>query len=564
MNLSSLPIPQRLKVPSETLRNDLAAGIIMAIVSIPNGIGGGILAGVNPVQGLYSLIIGMPVAALFTSSVIMNVDATSATALMTRDALAGIPDAQKLAALVMLVVLVGLFQVAFGLLKLGSLLRFISNAVMTGFLTGIAVLTILGQVGDLTGYSSAYSNRVIRLFDTLLNFRQIDLPSLLVGLATIALIVVLGRGRWGRYAIPLALLLTTAAVPLLGLDSVHLVGQTAAIPQSLPSLQRPALAVIPEMLFPALAIAITAVVQAAGVSQSFPNPDGRYPDASRDFIGQGLGNVATGFFGGLPVGGSLSGTAMVTSVGGQSRWANIFAGIFVAVALLLLSPLIGRLPSAALAGMLIIVGFGMLNRRRVEFAWKTGPVSLAIMLITFLGTLLMPIQYAVFLGVVLHVMVHIYQSAERVRLMRIAPQADGGLEECEPPTALADNDLVVLQPVGSLFFAGANELEKLLPEVGAARGAVVILRLRVYDEVGSTFLGVVERYQARLAANDGCLMLTGVNARVLAQLDKTGAGEAIGRENVFPAQARLGDSLMVAIQNGRERIEKQKLSDPPA
>ncbi len=558
MDFKSLPVPQQLRVKRQTLRNDVVAALIMAIVAIPNGLGGSVLAGVNPVHGLYSLVIGTPVAAIFTGSVIMAVDATSATALMTREALAGIPSGQQVAALVMLVILVGLFQIAFGLLRLGSLTRFISNAVMTGFLTGIATLTILGQVDDLTGYASPYSNRVIRLFDTLAHPGQIDLPTFLIGLTTIAAILLLNRVRLGRYAFPVALLLAAVAVPLLGLESVHLVGQEAAIPRSLPTWHLPDPGLIPAMLFPALAIAITAVVQASGVSQIYPNPDGRYPDVSRDFTGQGIGNFATGLFAGLPVGGSLSGTAMITSVGGQSRWANILTGVFVAIALLFLAPLIGRLPNTALAGMLIVVGFSMYNPRRIQFAWKTGPTSLAVMLITFAGTLLMPIQYAVFLGVALHVLINLYQSSERVRLMRLVLQDDGGLAEAAPPAALSDGEVVVLQPVGSLFFAGASELEKLLPEVGKAHGAVVILRLRPYDEVGSTFLGVVDRYLARLQANDGCLMLAGVSPRVMAQLQKTGIGDHIGQHNIYLAGPRFGDALLVAIQDGRAWTEEHR------
>ena len=151
-DLSSLErFINNLRVDRKTLWSDLVAGLITAVAAIPNGLGGGILAGVNPVNGLYSLIAGTTVAAFFTSSALMAVDATSATALATRDALAYAPADQKLGLLVALVVLVGLFQLVFGLLRLGSLVRFISNAVMTGFLSGIAVLTILGQVADVTG-----------------------------------------------------------------------------------------------------------------------------------------------------------------------------------------------------------------------------------------------------------------------------------------------------------------------------------------------------------------------------------------------------------------------------
>lgn len=561
MSLDSIPLPAQLKVKQKTLLNDIIAGLIMAIISIPNGLGGSILAGVNPVHGLYSLVIGMPVAAIFTSSVIMAVDATSATALMTRDALVGIPGGQRVPALVMLVILVGIFQIIFGLLRFGSLVRFISNAVMTGFLTGVATLLILGQIADLTGYASLVENRVFRLFDTFVNFEQIDFGSLMVGLGTMIIILLLNRTTWKRYAYPVALLIATFAVQILGLETVTLVGQDTEIPSSLPSLMVPDLSMIPAMFFPALAIAITALVQASGVSQSYPNPDGRYPDTSRDFLGQGIGNFATGLFAGLPVGGSLSGTATVTTVGGQSRWANIFTGIFVAACLLVVVPLIRILPNASLAGMLIMVGLGMYNVPRIQLAWKTGRASQVIMLITFIGTLLMPIQYAVFMGVALHVFVHVYDSAERTRLIQIVPQEDGGLIESTPPRQLKSHEITILQPVGSLFFAGAAELEQFLPEVGSARHAIVILRLRVYDEVGSTFLRLIENYSAKLVANDSRLILAGIGPRVLEQLEKTGLIDHIGRKNVFLARPRFGDALMTAYRSARGWLQNMEICE---
>ena len=143
-------MPTGLQVPRKIWSRDLVAGLVMAVVNIPGALANGLLAGVNPVFGLYSMMAGTTVAAVFTSSVIMNVDSTSATALATLDALSGIPGDQQLAYLVVLGLLVGLFMLVFGLLKLGFLVRFISNAVMTGFLSGLGVLTILGQVGDLT------------------------------------------------------------------------------------------------------------------------------------------------------------------------------------------------------------------------------------------------------------------------------------------------------------------------------------------------------------------------------------------------------------------------------
>ena len=308
-----------LKVPRKIMFGDLVAGLVMSLVSIPGGLANGLLAGVNPLYGLFSMIAGTSVAAFFTSSVIMNVDSTSATALATLDALKGIPEDQHLEYLVVLGLLVGVFMLVFGILKLGFLVRFISNAVMTGFLSGLGVLTILGQVGDLTGYSSDAGNKVTQTIDTFLNRSEIDTPTLLMGLLTIAIILLINRTRLEKFSFLAAVLLTAILYAFLDPESIAVVGDIAQIPRSLPNLHMPDLSIVLSLIAPALAIAIIALVQASGVSGSVPNPDGSYPDPSGDFRGQGAGNLAAGLVGGIPVGGSLSGTFLVQSVGGKSR-----------------------------------------------------------------------------------------------------------------------------------------------------------------------------------------------------------------------------------------------------
>lgn len=550
---------QGFRVSRQTFTSDLISGLIMALVNIPGALGNGLLAGVNPVYGLYSMIAGTTVAALFTSSVIMNVDSTSATAIATGEEMAGLSPADQLAALVVLGILVGLFQLLFGVLKLGFLTRFISNSVMTGFLTGIGILTILGQVGDITGYASGASNRVIRALDTLAHPAEIHLPTLGVGLLVMAVIFLLDRTKYGRYAFLVALLAATALVTLLQPDGVALVGDTTAVPRSFISLNLPDLSLIPRLIVPALAIAIIALVQAAGVSQSVPNPDGEYPDPNGDFRGQGLANVATGFAGGIPVGGSLSGTTLIKQMGGQSRWANIFTGLFAMVAVLTVGPLIELIPMPALAGILVMAGISMINVGRLQIVRNTGPTPLLVMLVTLVATLFLPIQYAVGVGVLLHIGLYVFSSSEKVRLMRIERQADGALVETEPPAELNSEELFMLRPIGSLFFAGAAELEENLPDPGDAERAVVILGLRERDEVGSTFINVIDRYARELEQSGNRLMLSGVSERVVEQLHKTGVIRVVGEENVFPEQATIGASTLAAEQAANVWIEEQTL-----
>ena len=537
----------RLKAPRKTFINDIVTGLVMSIVTVPGALANGLLAGVNPVYGVYSVIAGTSVAAIFTSSVIMNVDSTGATAIATSDFLVGVAPEQHLSHLVVLGLLVGAFMLLFGLLRLGFLVRFISNAVMTGFLSGLGMLTIMGQWGDLTGYYSDASNKVFKTVDTGLNVQTFDWPTVVLGLITIGLLVVLGRTRWERYSFAVAVVVATALAYVPYFDSVQLVGDMTAIPSGLPMPNMPDFSLIPAMIIPALTIAIIALVQASGVSGSIPNPDGEYPDPSGDFRGQGMANLSAGLFGGIAVGGSLSGTTLIQSIGGGSRWANIFTALFTVVILVLFAQLIALLPLTALAGLLIVVGVSMIKIPRIQTVWRTGFFPLAVMIVTFVATLFLPLQFAVATGVIFTLILYVFRSAEKVRVERIVPLADGGFAEEDAPEAVPSGEILIIQPIGSLFFAGVAEFEEALPTVGDASGSVVIIRLRDRDEVGSTFIRLVARYARALEAADNRLMLEGLSERVLDQLEKTKIVELLGQENLFLAQPRFGGSLAEAM-----------------
>ena len=552
-----------LKVPRKTFISDMVSGLVMAIVTVPGALAGGMLAGVNPVYGVYSVIAGTPIAALFTSSVIMNVDATGATAIATSDFLRDVPADQQLDYLVVLGILVGLFMLTFGLLKLGFLVRFISNAVMTGFLSGLGILTIMGQWGDLTAYHSDAANKVFKTIDTGLNAQSFDLPTLTLGLITMGVLVVLARTRLARYSFAVAVAVATLLALLPWFDSVMVVGDMTDIPRGLPMPNIPDLSLVLSMIIPALTIAIIALVQASGVSGSIPNPDGEYPDPSGDFRGQGVANISAGLFGGIAVGGSLSGTALIKSIGGVSRWANIFTGVFALVILLLLAPLISLLPLTALAGMLIFVGVSMINVSRIETVWHTGLVPMTMMIVTFVATLFFPLQIAVASGVVLTFLLYVFQSAEKVRIERIAILGDGGFAEEDPPTELPSDEIVMMQPIGSLFFAGAAQFEENLPKVGDAHGSVVIIRLRDRDEVGSTFIRILKRYVRSLQQQGNLFMLEGLNERVLEQLQKTDTLSLIGAKNVFLADRRFGLSAVQAYSAAQAWIRSQQPKNGP-
>ncbi|MCC6453619.1 MAG: SulP family inorganic anion transporter [Caldilineaceae bacterium] len=532
-----------------TLPSDLIAGLTFAAVNIPQGLAYALMAGINPVTGLYTLMIATPIGALATGSVFMNVSSTSALAASLGDVMRLYPADSRITALITLVLLMGLFQVVLGLLKLGFVMQFVPNSVMVGFSQGVAVLIILGQLGDLTGYYSARQNRVLQLTDVLLNSHLVVLQSLVIGLITIGLIFLLERSRFSivrSLALFLAMALTSVVPHLLGWDAVAIVRDVARIPQSLPKLAMPDLALVPDLLLPAAALGILAVVQGATVAQMYPNPNGKYSDVSRDFLGQGIANLATSIFQGIPAGGSISGTAVVVGAGAQTRWANIFGGLLVTLIVLLVGAQAEMLAMPALAGLLIVVGLRMLKPKEVATVWQTGMVPRASATITFGAALVVPLQIAILVGVVVAILLHVFHQAQKILLVELSWSDELFPEERPVPKELPSHAVTTLQVYGSVFFAAAGTFEKLLPAVGNSQRAMVILLLRGYSEVGSTFINALTRYARQLEAHEGRLILAGVSEVIYHQLEKTGAINLLGRDNIFPAEPQWGLSAQKA------------------
>lgn len=547
---------------------DLLAGLTTAIAAIPDALAQGVLAGVSPVYGLYGLMAGTPVAALTTSSQFMSVTITGAMTIAVGSALVYYPGDALIPALVTIALIIGIFQAIAGLMRLGYFVRFVSNAVMTGFLTGVALLIVLGQLGKLTGYQFTIesSNRILRTLELMLNLGHIDPATTAVGLTTIALIIVLKRTRVGTLSLLLALIAAALLVWLLKLDSVVLVGDTTVIPSGIPRPTVPVPIFDFELITAAVAVGIIGLVQAAGISSSYPNTDGKYPNISRDFLAQGAANLSVSLFQGLPVGGSLSSTALLVSAGARSRMANIFTGLLIIVSVLFFSSFIKMLPMASLSAVLIVAGLQSFNRERILTVWQTSLVSREVMAFTFVSTLFLPIPTAVFLGVGTHILLHIFHAADRVEVKQISPLrgiskvvqlGDGIYEEREVPEKLPDNQVTVIMPYGSLFFAGAVQFEEKMPASEVARNAVVIVLLRGRNDVGSTFLRVLDRLANRLDANGGKLMLAGVSKPVYNQLKKTGLLARLGEENVYIATDIYGESALKAYLDAQDWLNNK-------
>ena len=253
------------------------------------------------------------------------------------------------------------------------------------------------------------------------------------------------------------------------------------------------------MLTGALAVAAIVLVQGSGVAQSAPNPGGAPSDANRDFVAQGVGNVASSLIGGQPVGGSVGQTALNVASGARTRWAAIFSGMFMLLILVAFSSIIGKVAQPTLAGLLIVAGIGSISPGRIITILRTGAISQIALITTFIATLLLPVAAAVGIGVALSLILQLNREALDLKIVELVPTDDGLLREQKPPTSLTSRTVTMLDVYGSLLYAGSRTLQVRLPDPGDAATAAVIIRLRGRTQLGATFFQVVDDYALRLS-----------------------------------------------------------------
>jgi SulP family sulfate permease len=537
------------------LRADLVAGLPGAISRVPDGMAAAVLAGVNPVQGLYASFAGPIVGGFSSNTRMMVITTTSAAALAAGSALQSVPPDQRPAAIPLLVILVGIALVAAGIARLGRYTRFVSYSVMIGFLTGISVNIVCSQIADLTGAQAHGDFPLAKAIDVLIHPGAIDLASLLAGLSALAILVALARTRLSVMSSLIALVIPTVVVIFAGAQQVARVGDQGDIPRGIPLPHVPNLGLLSfSMVTGALAIAAIIIVQGAGVAEAVPNPGNARPNPNQDIIAQGAGNLAAGFVRGIAVGGSVGQTALNVTVGGRTRWAAIWSGVWMLIILAVFSGLVAKLAVPPLGAILIFAAIGSLRPGEVTTILRTGRVSQVVVITTFAATLFLPVAAAVGIGVALSLLLQLNQEAMDLAVVELIPRDDGRFEERKPPAVLTGYHITVLDVYGSLLYAGARTLQARLPAPGDARSPVVVLRLRRRTSLGSTFVKVVADYADQLVDSGGRLYLSGLDPSLTEQLRRT--GHVDGPVRAFEATPVVGESTRAAYLDAEAWLVK--------
>ncbi len=542
------------------LKREAVAGLPGAIGSVPDGMASAVLAGVSPVFGLYASFAGPIAGGLSASTRLMVITTTTASALAAGSFLATVPSEDRPGSLFLLVIFAGALMVIAGVLKLGRFTRFVSHSVMIGFLTGVGANIVFGQLPDLTGVDAEGATSLTKGLYVILHPGSIDIASLLAGLGTIVLIIALGRTKLASYASIIGLAIPTVLV--LGIDSVARVEDIGDIPSGIPLPALPDISLInSDLILVAFAIAAIVLVQGSGVAESAPNRDGSMSDPNRDFIAQGAGNIASGFFKGMAVGGSVGQTALNISAGARGRWASIFSGIWMLVILAVFSGVVGVVAMPSLAAILIVAAIGSFRVGQIQSILRTGPTSRIALIGTFVATLILSIPQAVGVGVIISLLLQLNQEALDLRVVELVPQPDGSFEERPAPDRLSSHSVTLLDVYGSLFYAGARTLQARLPEIGAATAPVVVLRLRGRLMLGATAFKVFSDYSESLRAAQGKLYLSGVDPALMEQFSHAGHVHATGPVEMVEATPNLGESSLAAYHLAETWVIEHK---PPA
>ncbi|MFZ4718755.1 MAG: SulP family inorganic anion transporter [Ilumatobacteraceae bacterium] len=550
-----------MKLSRDVLQKEAIAGLPGAISSVPDGMAAAILAGVSPVQGLYASFVGPTAGGIVSSTRMMVITTTSAAALAAGSALSGLDSETRNRSIILLTLIAGILMIAAGIAKLGRYTRFVTQSVMIGFLTGVAANIVFGQLQDLVGYDAGRGDAIVRAARVLTHPGDWHVPSLLVGLSAIALLVILDRTPLGAFAAVIALVGPTVAVLAFSVEGVAKVSDIGAIPSGIPLPAMPHLSDLTVSLFiGALSVAAIVLVQGTGVAEAAPNLDGTPSDPNRDFIAQGAGNVAAGFFKGMPVGGSVGQTALNRSVGGRTRWAAIFSGLWMFVILAVFSTVVGKVAVPTLAAVLIVAGISSLRPREALAVWRTGMNSKVAMTTTFVATLTLPVAAAVGIGVALSLLLQLNREALDLTVKEVYFDEQGRAAERPAPAALPSGKVTVLTVYGSLYYAGARTLQARLPDPAGSHQAAVVLRLRGRTSLGATAYAVLQQYATKLSAVGGQLTLTGLEPGVLEELHRTGRFDLEGPVTLLPATEVLFEST----EKGYKSAEAWIMSQPPA
>ena len=553
------------------LKKDFLAGLSVAAIALPQNMAYALIVGVNPIYGVYTSIVSMILATLFGVSSYMIVGPTNMMAMAIASSLNFVNAANYLSVLFLLTLLVGIFQLLFGILKLGNLVNYISHPVIIGLSTGAALLIGVGQLQNFLGLSiSGGPNLFTNLYTIASNLGQVKLLTLYLGLFTLGTILLIQKINDKLPSYLITLILITLIVFIFDLEGqIEVIGD---LPASVPEFSFVSLSVpyFGELITKSLSIALLGLIQTLAVVKSLATRTGEEADINKEFIGQGLINLGCSFFSSFAVAGSFAKSFANYQAGAKTRLSEFFVALAIILFMLLFSPVFKYIPIVALAGLVIMVAVSMVDITELKQAFQTTKGDAVIFISTFIATITAPsIDYAIYFGVLVSVVVVLRESS-KVNIKPVHYEEDSQeyelkqtenideLEEDLEEEQEVEKDCIVVDLSGNLHFSSVDnlkaELERLLPT-----GENFIIRVRNIERMDLTIIRELKEFIAKVHKKDGLVKIAGVNEKLYKVLKNSGIIDEVGEENVFKIEGILLGSTKQALDaTYEEKIEKDE------
>ncbi|WP_052693294.1 SulP family inorganic anion transporter [Desulfosporosinus sp. I2] len=520
---------------------DLIAALTGAVVAIPQCMAYALIAGLNPVYGLYTAIVSAIFGSAFGSSKHLVTGPTNSSALLVASVMTsymGHDNAYQI--LFLLTFLVGALKMLFGVLKLGKLITYVSHTVILGFTTGAGALIALGQLNTLLSIPIKYAAQMPttdKLYYVLTHLSQTNFYALGIGLMTVAIIVICKRINKNLPGALIGIIIPIIFIVLFSLEKQG-VQLTGDIPTSLPSFTMVQfnLGTMKELFSGALSIAIIGCVEAISSAKAISNLSRQKIDANQEFIGQGLANIASSFFQGFPGSGSFTRTAINYHSGAATRFAGIISGVIMAIVLLFFARFAKYIPNASLAGVMMVTAYNLINTKEIMKVVNLGKFksdSLAMWVTCFATVLLPNLSYAIYLGIGLSIALYL-RDTNKVPIKILIPTqgSESQIIETEIQVVKGKVDILIIELQGNLYFGSSEDLEEKL-EMLVDKSRIFILRMKHVASIDITSLNALKIFSRSVKESGGSVIVTGVRSNINSILMKSNFDQDIGVDNKF-------------------------------
>ncbi len=513
---------------AQALRRDAIAGLTVAAIAAPQAMAYALIAGVEPRYGLYAAIVVTAVGSIFGSSQFLINGPTNAISLVVFSALAFMSPAAPAEigeAMFLLAVMVGAIQIAIALFKLGDLTRYISESVVLGFMAGAGVLIALSQIGNLFGLVDQGNGRqhlLHRLALTIEFGGPINPRALAIGLGVTVSVVGL-RKFVRKYRLPridmlCVLILAASVCHAFGWSTPDGKGKrpvatVGGLPGGLPEFHLPRFDAdwAKEMSGSAAAVALLGLLEALAIAKSLAAQSRQSLDFNRQCLAEGLANLTGGFFQCMPGSGSLTRSAINFQAGAVSRWSGVYSAAATAVIMILFAPLAAYVPKSALAGILLVTAYGLVDWPRLRFALRTSRYDTILVFGTALSAIFLSVEFAILIGVLLSFVMYVPRAA-RLHAAELVIGADRVVRDLMPGEQPCTG-VTVFDLEGELFFGASPELEAIfarLHERAAAGTKVIVLRLKRTRNPDMVSMKLFEQFLEDMQKRGVMVLLCGV------------------------------------------------------